>query len=58
MNRAYKMEPWALGADLNFLSVIFFFHPPSLPPPRRRIRSVFFFPLPLSPLLLLRHYPC
>lgn len=43
MNRAYKMEPWALGADLNFLSVIFF-HPPSpVPPPSRRIRSVFFF---------------
>lgn len=24
MNHAYKMEPWALGADLYFLSVILF----------------------------------
>lgn len=61
MNRAYKMEPWALGADLNLLSVIFF--SPSLPPPVVAcICSVFFFSFPfslsLSPLLLLHHYPC
>lgn len=53
MNRAYKMEPWALGADLNFLSVIFFLHQPL------HSFSVFFPPsLALPPFLLLRHYPC
>lgn len=56
MNRAYKMEPWALGADLNFLSVIFFFTLPLflLPPSTsRRIRSVFFSFPPLPPSLSL-----
>lgn len=48
MNRAYKMEPWALGADLNFLSVIFFTLPlfPPHPPPLHSL-SVFS-PLPPS----------
>lgn len=57
MNRANKMEPWALGVDLNVLSVIFFslpFLPPFLPQPH--LFCVFF--LPPSLLLLLRHYPC
>lgn len=40
MNRAYKMEPWALGADLNFLSVIFFSNTPPLQP--LHLLSVFF----------------
>lgn len=48
MNHAYKMEPWALGADLNFLSV-FFFHLPSPSFPSCGARSVFsFLCLPLS----------
>lgn len=44
MTCAYKMEPWALGADLNFLSVIFFTSPP-LPSPAAAFAQYFpFFP--------------
>ena len=68
MNRAYKMEPWALGADLNFLSVIFF--SPPLPFSHHPLHSfsVFFLsflpslsppsspPLPLLIAIFKRHW--